>query len=176
MVRCQQPNFFGGPLYTFARFDFTAEPEHRYEINNDEHFEHDSYDCLKLLDISADSRELACNRQFQGGYADNATGEDTARIMETGFLARHMRNCRIWDKVHNRPVGYLGIDAGPTSIEVHCEVGYAFPRKRKASMDFIAKAGHVYTISLPDNTESKTCVGLSDVTAGEIVVACKSFE
>jgi len=176
MARCAHQAFFGGPIYSSARFDFTAEQGHTYEITNDQEFEHDNYECLKLLDVSADSREIMCEHQFRGGYADNAVSENTAQILETGFLARHMRSCRIWDEIHDKSVGYLRIDSGPISFEVQCEVGYAYPRKRRVRMDFVAKAGHTYTISLPDNTESKTCVGLSDASADEIVVECKSFD
>jgi hypothetical protein len=177
VAACLHSNFWDGPGGTKARFDFTAEPGHTYAILND-----DQYDCLKLLDVTADPRELACERQFRGHYVDRTTGDDSAGIIAALVLSSYLQHCWLLDESFNETtgfwgaIGYLGVDAGPTHIEVICEAGLPLSRIRKLSMDFVAEAGHAYTFWVPDRKTSKKCVSLRDITADEIVVTCEPFK
>jgi len=66
------------------------------------------------------------------------------------------------------------VDAGPVTIYATCHIsGFFRNKKKRASVDFVAEAGHTYMVA----EERKKCVSLLDITfEEESLIACEPFE
>ena len=66
----------------------------------------------------------------------------------------------------------IEVDAGPVNINAICATKMFFTRGwRMSSFDFVAQAGHTYTITATE----KECMSLLDITSGETVIACEPY-
>ena len=153
-----------------ALFDFIAEAGHTYTFSGSE-----SGACLNLLDVTTDEQIVACETFFSGRYADLSTGDDTA-VIKAGGASRNKGNCRPTTGGRGGRRDFLEVDAGLTTISGECQAR-VLPdmfgnRRRQSNFEFIAEAGHTYTITATD----KECMSLLDITFEEIVIACEPYE
>jgi hypothetical protein len=80
---------------------------------------------------------------------------------------------KVWgDPPHN--LKNIMVDAGPVTIYATChKSGFLGPKKKRASFDLVAEAGHTYMVA----DEGKKCGSLLDITfEEESLIACEPFE
>ncbi len=77
------------------------------------------------------------------------------------------------DPLSNNPKNII-VDAGRVTIYATCIMSRFFggPKKKRASFDFVAEAGHTYMVA----DERKECMSLLDTTFEETLIACEPFE
>lgn len=78
-----------------------------------------------------------------------------------------------WGDIFYNPNNII-VDAGPVTIYATCDLTRFFggPKKKRASFDFVAEAGHTYMVA----DERKKCGSLLDTTFEETLIACEPFE
>ena len=169
LALCTVSNPFGD-LHYRALFDFVAEAGHTYTFAGSE-----SGVCLNLMDVTTEGQIVACEPFFSGRYSDLSTGDDTA-IIKAGGASRNKGNCRPTTGGRRERRDMFEVDAGLTAISGECQAR-VLPdmfghRRRQSNFEFIAEAGHTYTITATD----KECMSLLDITFEEIVIACEPYE
>ncbi len=67
---------------------------------------------------------------------------------------------------------FIEVDVGPVSINAVCDRESFFDKGwRASSFDFVAEAGHTYTITATE----KECMSLLDISSEEFVIACEPY-
>lgn len=170
MALCYANDLVLGETKSQALFDFVAEAGHTYTFSGSE-----SGGCLNLLDVTTDEQIVACEPFFSGRYADLSTVDDTA-IIKAGVASRNKGNCRPTTGGRRERRDFFEVDAGLTTISGECQAR-VLPdmfghRRRLSNFEFVAEAGHTYTITATD----KECMSLLDITFEEIVIACEPYE
>ena len=158
--------FFGRPLST-ARFKFVAEAGHTYTITATEK------DCISLLDITLEETEIACEPYSNRRRRMITTVSPNAALIEAGGASKDKGNCMPTRGGRPERRSFIEVDAGPINIDAVCDCESHFCRRgrRVSSFDFVAEAGHTYTITATD----KECMSLLDITSEEFVIACEPY-
>lgn len=168
MVSCTAEDPFGSSFTEKARFDFIAEGGHTYTIAWKQ-------DCMELLDATADGSAVACEPFYSGSYEDLSTTGETA-IIRAGGASSDKGDCRPSTGGRRGRRGFLEVDAGPVTIDGECQArilpDFFGRRRRMSSFEFVAEAGHTYTITATE----KECMSLLDITSEETVIACEPYE
>ena len=164
MVSCTTDYPFSDSIKRNIRINFVSEAGHTYTIAQKK-------DCMELVDATV-GRVVACEPYYRGHFAIQSTGDDIATFITVGDLYSD-DFCRVDKEGVGRKFGHLEVDAGPITVNAICEKKGAWSNtKRTSSFDFVAEAGHTYTITATD----KECMSLIDITSEEIVIACESYE
>lgn len=165
---CTYSNPFGSSTKS-ARFSFVAEAGHTYTVS------WEASDCLNLLDVTNEGHVIACEPFYSGSYKDLSTGDNTA-IIKAGGASRNKGDCSPTTGGRRERRDNLKVDAGPITINGMCQAAILpdfFGRRRRVSnFEFIAEAGHTYTITATD----KECMTLLDITSEETVIACEPYK
>jgi hypothetical protein len=166
-VSCTSEDPFGNSVTKKASFDFVSEAGHTYTIAWQR-------DCMELLDATAGS-VVACEPYYSGSHVDLSTTDDTA-IIKAGGASRDKGNCRPTTGGRRERSDFFEVNAGSVTINGECGArilpDFLGRRRRLSRFDFVAEAGHTYTITATD----KECMSLIDITSEEIVIACESYE
>ena len=144
MVRCVMDSPFGVYIHK-ATFHFPAEGGHTYVIVWKQ-----KQRCIELVDATADGSVVACEPYYSGSYQNLSTTGETASI-RAGEASRDKGNCKPFTWRRREARDFINVDAGPVSINATC-FNTLFGRLPSiARFEFIAEAGHTYTITLTDN-------------------------
>ncbi len=167
MVSCSADSPFGRKTER-ATFNFTAEGGHTYAIVWKQ-------GCIQLLDATADGSIVACEPSYSGGYEDVSTTGETASI-RAGEASSDKGNCRPFtgerQKWGRNIRDFIKVDAGPVSINARCFTGFFGLPPSTARFEFVAEAGHNYTITATE----KDCISLLDITLEETEIACEPYK
>jgi hypothetical protein len=81
---------------------------------------------------------------------------------------------KVWGDPFSKSNRNIIVDAGPVTIYATChKSGFLGPKKKRASFDLVAEAGHTYMVA----DEGKKCGSLLDITfEEESLIACEPFE
>ena len=162
----------GGITKRRAAFNFTAEGGHTYEIE----LKRKQY-CMELLDATADGSVVACEPYYSGrhDYEDLSTTGETASI-RAGEASSDKGNCRPFtgerQKWGRELREFIKVDAGPVSINARCFTTFFGRPPSTARFEFVAEAGHNYTITATE----KDCISLLDITLEETEIACEPYK
>jgi len=155
-----------------ASFSFDALAGHDYVITK-----RDCHACVKLKDLTTNklvAKYDTLNNPL-GRVADLSTGDNTA-IIRAGGAFSDKGNCQPSTGGRRGRSDFLEVDAGPITIDGECQArilpDFFGRRRRMSSFEFVAEAGHTYTITATE----KECMSLLDITSEEIVIACEPYE
>jgi hypothetical protein len=172
MVSCSAASAgpLGGGFTERASFNFTAEDGHTYDIAWKR-----KQDCMELLDATADGSVVACEPYYSGSYEDLSTTSETASI-RAGGASSNKGNCRPFTgerrKWGRELRDLIKVDAGPVSINARCFNGFFGRPPSTARFEFVAEAGHNYTITATE----KDCISLLDITFEDTAIACEPYK
>ena len=161
--------FFGRPGST-ARFEFVAEAGHTYTFTATEK------DCISLLDITSEEILIACEPYSNRRTRRITTVSLNAALIEAGGASKDKGNCVPTRGGRWEERDFIEVDVGPIKFDAVCDPDrgrrkYAGRGWRVSSFDFVAEAGHIYTITATD----KECMSLLDITSEEFVIACEPY-
>ena len=164
------------PFTRYVMFNFIAEDGHTYALapQGSDWIRGSDY-CLGLLDVTAGGHIVACEPYYSGSNLDDlSTGDDTA-IIKAGGASSDKGNCRPSTGGRRGRRDFLRVNAGPITIDGECHARILPDifglRRRMSSFEFVAEAGHTYTLTASDNE----CMSLLDITSEEIVIACEPY-
>ncbi len=106
---------------------------------------------------------------------DLSTGDETALVTGAEGYGKGVCSPTKDNRWGDIPLNQnnLIVDAGPVTIYATCHIsGFLGSKKKLASFDFVAEAGHTYMVA----DERKECMSLLDTTFEETLIACEPFE
>ena len=153
-----------------ARFEFVAEAGHTYTFTATEK------DCISLLDITSEEILIACEPYSNRRTRRITTVSLNAALIEAGGASKDKGNCVPTRGGRWEERDFIEVDVGPIKFDAVCDPDrgrrkYAGRGWRVSSFDFVAEAGHIYTITATD----KECMSLLDITSEEFVIACEPY-
>jgi hypothetical protein len=112
----------------------------------------------------------------QPGNKQEIAINPNAALITAGGATRNKGDCQpTWGGIRGRR-DFITVNAGTVTIDGECQARILpdiFGRRRRmSSFEFVAEAGHTYTITATE----KECMSLLDITSEEIVVACEPYE
>ena len=131
---------------------------------------------MSLLDITSEEILIACEPFSNKSTRRITTVSLNAALIEAGEASRDKGNCLPTRGGQPERRDFLEVDAGPIKFDAACNGWWVYgsnlgQRWLVSSFDFVAEAGHTYTITATD----KECVSLLDITSEETVIACEPY-
>jgi hypothetical protein len=127
--------------------------------------------CVKLKDETTKKMVATFNLESWRTAKRRPVPPNAGLIMASGKRVGE-GNCKPTRGGVTGQLDFIEVDAGAINFNAICQpTGTWSTRLRISSFDFVAQAGHTYTITATD----KECMSLLDITSEEFVIACEPY-